>query len=70
VITRAFAPLNKILEVAGHLVKEKGCLLAMKGVNVATELKKIPSGFFLKEDIKIMYPGCEQPQHLIVINRQ
>lgn len=38
ITSRAFADVEVLVQLAGHLLRHKGCFLAMKGINVVKEL--------------------------------
>jgi 16S rRNA (guanine527-N7)-methyltransferase len=45
VVTRAFAPLPRLLRLIGHLCAPGGRLLALKGPAAASELTELPARF-------------------------
>jgi 16S rRNA (guanine527-N7)-methyltransferase len=67
VITRAFAALPAILETTGHLLNERGVLLAMKGQNPRDELAavKVKSSV-----IPLATPGVEAERCLVIIQNE
>jgi len=67
VISRAFAAVNDMLNVAGRLCKPDGKILAMKGVKPKAEIEDILSGFRLEKMIKLMIPGLDAQRHLLQI---
>ena len=60
VIARALASIPKIIELGGHLLGEKGVLLALKGKFPAAELEQLPDQWRWDSD-EVSIPGM--PQH-------
>jgi 16S rRNA (guanine527-N7)-methyltransferase len=56
VIARALASIPRLIELAGHLVAEKGVMLALKGQYPADELKDVPEAWEY-EVCKLEVPG-------------
>ena len=56
VIARALASIPRLIELAGHLVAEKGVMLALKGQYPADELKDVPEAWEY-EVRKLEVPG-------------
>ncbi len=56
VIARALASIPRLIELAGHLVAEKGVMLALKGRYPADELKDVPDAWEY-EVCKLEVPG-------------
>ena len=70
VIARALAALPRFIEISGHLVKEDGVLLALKGKYPARELDELP-GNWEYEVIELRVPGREEhSRHLIALKRR
>ena len=65
VISRAFAAVNDMLNVAGYLCKPDGKILAMKGVEPIEEIKDIVAGFRVEKMIKLTVPGLDAQRHLV-----
>ena len=72
VIARALAPIPRLLELAGHLVREEGVLLALKGKHPAAELETIKesSGWkYVVTDVTV--PGLEShARHVVCLRKQ
>ena len=72
VIARAFASIPEMLKLAGHLVREDGVLLALKGKHPATELASIQeaSGWnYVVTEVTV--PGLEtHARHAVCLRRQ
>ena len=73
VIARALATIPRIIEVGGHLLGEKGVLLALKGRQPAAELEetaKLPGGWTWQTG-RVSVPGLEQhDRHIVRLERQ
>ena len=71
-IARALASVPKILKLAGHLVKEGGVLLALKGKDPAAELVSTMelSGWNYVVT-KVTVPGLEShARHVVCLHKQ
>ena len=69
VISRAFADLAEFVRLAGHLVAERGRLLAMKGVMPSAEIAALPPGWHMTAAPLLVVPGLDAQRHLIVLER-
>ncbi len=70
VIARALAAIPQIIKWSGHLVKEDGVLLALKGKYPAKELDELPENWEY-EVIELTVPGLEErSRHLIALKRR
>ncbi len=58
VIARAVAALPRLLQIAGHHVREDGVLVALKGRYPAEELKEVPEPWDYKV-MELKVPGLE-----------
>ncbi len=71
VIARALASIPKLLQLAGHLIKEEGVLLALKGKHPAAELEsieEIPGWKYVVTDLTV--PGLEtHARHVVCLRR-
>lgn len=67
IISRAFASLDKMVEVCRHLLAQDGEFLAMKGQKPEDEMLAISSAFEIKNVVRLKVPGCEAERHLIMI---
>jgi 16S rRNA (guanine527-N7)-methyltransferase len=70
VIARAVGPLDRLLEMAGHLGGEDGVFVALKGRYPAEELQQLPAGW--DYDIaELDVPGLEQgSRHAVSLRRR
>lgn len=70
VIARAVGPLDRLLDVAGHLVGEDGVFVALKGRYPAEELQRLPAGWGY-EIVELAVPGLEQgSRHAVSLRRR
>ena len=67
VIARALASIPRLIELAGHLVAEKGVMLALKGQYPADELKDVPEAWEY-EVRKLEVPG-RNARHVVSLRR-
>jgi 16S rRNA (guanine527-N7)-methyltransferase len=71
VIARALASIPKLLQLAGHLIREEGVLLALKGKHPAAELESIeelPGWKYVVTDVTV--PGLEtHARHVVCLRR-
>lgn len=67
VISRAFASLQDMLDLSGHLCAPSGVFLAMKGLYPDSEIEQIPSGYTLKESHRLELPVSDGERHLLVL---
>ena len=71
VIARALASIPKLLQLAGHLIREEGVLLALKGKHPAAELEsieEIPGWKYVVTDVTV--PGLEShARHVVCLRR-
>lgn len=65
VVARAFAPLDRFLAQAGHLVAPDGVVLAMKGAYPEAELAAVPPAFRVVDVRRLEVPGLEADRHLV-----
>lgn len=70
VIARALASIPKIIELGGHLLGEKGVLLALKGKYPAEELEQLPDQWYWESE-EIRIPGMpEHSRHIIRLSKK
>ena len=67
VIARALAPIPRLIELGGHLVAEKGVMLALKGRYPADELEEIPDAWDY-EVTELAVPGLNA-RHVVTLRR-
>ncbi len=69
VISRAFAAVNDMLRMAGHLSQPDGKILAMKGLEPTEEIKAILADYEVEKVVKLSVPGLDAQRHLVQITR-
>ena len=69
VIARALASLPKLVEIAGHHVREGGVFVALKGRYPAEELEELPAPWS-HEVLELDVPGLEKgSRHAVLLRR-
>ena len=66
VLSRAFASLEEIMNLTGHLIQPEGVLIAMKGQAPDSELKKIDQDYSVNP---IVVPGLDAERCVVRINK-
>jgi 16S rRNA (guanine527-N7)-methyltransferase len=67
ITSRAFAELSDFVTWSGHLLKQGGRFLAMKGVLPKEEMARLPDGWKVAEVQPLTVPGLNAERHLIFI---
>jgi 16S rRNA (guanine527-N7)-methyltransferase len=67
VITRAFSDLADFANLAGHLCKPQGVLVAMKGVHPHEEIAQIPESWAIERVIPLRVPQLDAARHLVLL---
>ena len=67
VLSRAFASIADMLDVAGPLCAPDGVILAMKGQKPANELNRIPQGYTVEGVYPLQVPGLDEDRHLVCL---
>jgi len=69
VIARALAPIARLVEMAGHHVREDGVFVALKGRYPAEELKQLPDKW--RADVmELSVPGLDKgSRHAVLLRR-
>lgn len=65
VLTRAFAPLDRLLTLTGHLCAPGGRLLALKGPEARSELEQLPADWLLRGSHRLDIPGLDAERWLL-----
>jgi 16S rRNA (guanine527-N7)-methyltransferase len=69
VIARALASLPKLVEIAGHHVREDGVFVALKGRYPAEEIEELPAPWS-HEVLELDVPGLEKgSRHAVLLRR-
>ncbi len=69
ITARAFSSLDKLTAAAGHLLADRGSLLAMKGKMPQGELNMLPDGWRLQRAEKLVIPELAAERHLLILER-
>lgn len=69
ITSRAFAELSDFVSWSGHLLREGGQFIAMKGVAPHDEILRLPSGWNVTELRPVTVPGLDAERHLVFIER-
>ncbi len=67
VISRAFATIEDMLSVSGHLLGSGGRFLAMKGVYPEAELAQIPAAYRVEVVQELQVPYLNAARHLVIV---
>lgn len=67
VVSRAFSDLKSFIDLAGHLCREGGTLLAMKGTLPTEELDALPPGI-ARETVRLEVPMIDGQRHVVFLN--
>ncbi|MDH5361632.1 MAG: class I SAM-dependent methyltransferase, partial [Gammaproteobacteria bacterium] len=62
--------LTGMLESTGHLLKEGGINLAMKGVYPLAELDTLPEGFEVTSVEQLHIPQLDADRHVVIMQRK
>ena len=69
VVSRAFAPLDKMLAWCWHLVGTEGIFVAMKGHTEEAELKSIPANVIIEQIAELKVPGLNASRQAVIIRK-
>jgi len=69
VISRAFTEVGNYLQLAGHLCKQEGRVLAMKGPRIESEENVSKKGFELSQDVDIQVPFLDAKRRLLIFKK-
>ncbi len=67
IIARAFAPMDRLLALTGHLLNPSGQILAMQGPNQDSQVP--PGPFVLREQVTLAVPGADGVRKLSIIEK-
>jgi 16S rRNA (guanine527-N7)-methyltransferase len=67
VLCRAFAALDKIVELTSHLMTPGTRILAMKGQFPEAEIANLPAAFTVKNSFELQVPGVDGSRFLIEV---
>ncbi|MEB0012087.1 16S rRNA (guanine(527)-N(7))-methyltransferase RsmG [Glaciimonas sp. Gout2] len=69
ITSRAFAELSDFINWSAHLLADGGQFIALKGLQPAAEIERLPAGWEVAEVRRIAVPGLDAERHLITIKR-
>lgn len=69
ITSRAFADIQKMLNLAGHLCEESGFFLAMKGKISEASKEITPNGFVVEEIVKLQVPKQIGERTLVIARK-
>lgn len=69
ITSRAFAELANFVNWSGHLLADQGQFIAMKGLQPAEEIARLPAGWQVTENRTVRVPGMDAERNLIFIRR-
>ena len=69
ITSRAFAELSDFINWSGHLLKEGGRMIALKGQARQTEKESLPAGWKIVQLQALTVPGLDAERHLVHIER-
>ena len=69
VVCRAFAPLPRIVALAGHLCAREGIIVALKGRYPADEVDALP-GEWVASAAELDVPGLDKARHAVTLRRR
>jgi 16S rRNA (guanine527-N7)-methyltransferase len=67
IVSRAFAELGEFASLAGRLLAPDGVIAAMKGVHPFEEIERLPTGFRVREVVRLRVPGLDGERHLVLM---
>jgi len=70
ITSRAFAELNDFVTWSGHLLKEGGRFIALRGVRPAEEIARLPATWKVTGVQPLNVPGLNAERHLIFIEAE
>jgi 16S rRNA (guanine527-N7)-methyltransferase len=70
ITSRAFATLEEMLNLGGHLLAPDGVWLALKGLLKKDEILGVPAGFVIAEVRALSVPGLGAARHVVIIRRE
>jgi 16S rRNA (guanine527-N7)-methyltransferase len=70
ITSRAFAELNDFVTWSGHLLKEGGRFIALKGVKPDEEIARLPAGWKVSGVQPLNVPGLQAERHLVFIEAE
>ncbi len=69
ITSRAFAELSDFVNWSGHLLRDGGQMIALKGQARQTEKESLPPGWKIVQMQPLTVPGLAAERHLVIIER-
>lgn len=69
ITSRAFAELSDFIHWSGHLLKEGGRMIALKGQSQQTDRESVPDGWKVLNKQPLQVPGMQAERHLVHVAR-
>jgi 16S rRNA (guanine527-N7)-methyltransferase len=70
ITSRAFAELSDFVTWSGHLLKQGGRFIAMKGITPSEEISRLPAGWKVVDVRPLIIPGMDAERHLVFIEAE
>ena len=69
ITSRAFAELSDFINWSGHLLRDEGRMIALKGQAQQTEKESVPDGWGVLSKQALQVPGLQAERHLVHVAR-
>ena len=69
IVSRAFSSLADFVALSSHLLADKGCFYAMKGLIPEDEISNLDRQWAIKEIVPLAVPGLNAQRHLVIIEK-
>ena len=69
ITSRAFAELSDFIDWSGHLLRDGGRMIALKGQAQQTEKESVPEGWGVLSKQALQVPGLQAERHLVHVAR-
>ena len=69
ILSRAFASLQDMVDVTGHLLADHGVFMAMKGLYPQDEIDALPASIRIQACYPLLVPDCDGERHLLVMQQ-
>lgn len=67
ILTRAFAPLPRMIALTQHLLEQDGCFLAMMGKVSDEDQLLVPDGYAVLQMVTLTVPGESAARHVAIV---
>ena len=69
ITSRAFAELIDFVKLSGHLLKQDGSMIALKGKKPDEEIQRLPLAWRVEKVASLSVPGMQADRHLVWIKK-